>query len=144
MKRRQFIKASVLGPFAVASASPGLMGVKRAIGSPLVISTWEHGLAANETAMRILRSDGSSLDAVEAGARIPEADPRVTSVGYGGIPDRDGHVTLDASIMDADGNAGAVAFLEGIKHPVSVARLVMEKTKHVITHAKNQTERRPG
>ncbi|NOZ03400.1 MAG: N(4)-(beta-N-acetylglucosaminyl)-L-asparaginase [FCB group bacterium] len=109
-----------------------MRGVKRAIGNPLVISTWKHGLAANETAMRILQNGGSCLDAVEAGARVPEADPTVSSVGYGGIPDRDGHVTLDASIMDADGNAGAVAFLEGIKHPVSVARLVMEKTKHVM------------
>lgn len=72
------------------------------------------------------------MDAVEAGARVPEGDPKETSVGLGGLPDRDGHVTLDACIMDEQGNIGSVAFLEGIVHPVSVARLVMEKTPHVM------------
>ena len=75
---------------------------------------------------------GKALDGVEAGARIPEADPNDTSVGYGGYPDRDGHVTLDACIMDHLGNAGSVTFLEGIMHPISVARAVMEKTPHVM------------
>ena len=75
---------------------------------------------------------GKALDGVEAGARIPEADPNDTSVGYGGYPDRDGHVTLDACIMDHVGNAGSVTFLEGIMHPISVARAVMEKTPHVM------------
>ncbi|MFN9862601.1 MAG: N(4)-(beta-N-acetylglucosaminyl)-L-asparaginase, partial [Bacteroidota bacterium] len=83
-------------------------------------------------AWAILSKGGTALDAVEAGARVPEGDPKETSVGLGGLPDRDGHVTLDACIMDEQGNIGSVAFLEGIVHPVSVARLVMEKTPHVM------------
>jgi N4-(beta-N-acetylglucosaminyl)-L-asparaginase len=80
----------------------------------------------------VLANGGRALDAVEAGARIPEGDPNETSVGLGGLPDRDGHVTLDACIMDESGNCGAVACLQHIVHPVSVARLVMEKTPHVM------------
>jgi N4-(beta-N-acetylglucosaminyl)-L-asparaginase len=72
------------------------------------------------------------LDAVEAGVKIPEADPENHSVGYGGLPDRDGRVTLDACIMDEKSNCGSVMCLENIIHPISVARLVMEKTPHVI------------
>ncbi len=82
-------------------------------------------------AWKILSSGGRALDAVEAGARVPEGDPRETSVGLGGLPDRDGRVTLDACIMDEFSNCGAVACLEHIVHPVSVARKVMEKTPHV-------------
>ena len=99
---------------------------------PVVISTWEHGLPANEAAWKVLSRGGYSLDAVEAGVRMPEGDPHITTVGYGGIPDADGKVTLDASIMDEKGRAGSVAFLEHIKHPVSVARLVMEQTPYVM------------
>ncbi|MEB3323354.1 MAG: N(4)-(beta-N-acetylglucosaminyl)-L-asparaginase, partial [Synechococcaceae cyanobacterium] len=98
---------------------------------PLVVSTWNHGLPANRTAWEVLAGSGA-LDAVEAGVRVVEADPTVTSVGYGGYPDRDGRVTLDACIMDGDGRAGAVAFLEGIMHPISVARKVMDQTPHVM------------
>jgi len=72
------------------------------------------------------------MDAAEAGARVPEADPETTSVGFGGLPDEKGNVTLDACIMDSTGNAGSVAFIQNIKHPVSVARKVMEDTKHVM------------
>jgi len=72
------------------------------------------------------------MDAAEAGARIPEADPTSTSVGLGGLPDEKGNVTLDACVMDFTGNAGSVAFLQNFKHPVSVARKVMEDTKHVM------------
>ncbi len=82
-------------------------------------------------AWKILSSGGRALDAVEAGARVPEGDPGETSVGLGGLPDRDGRVTLDACIMDEFSNCGAVACLEHIVHPVSVARKVMEKTPHV-------------
>ncbi len=99
---------------------------------PTVISTWKHGLAANEAAWKVLISGGSALDAVEQGVRVAEDDATVTSVGYGGMPDETGQVTLDAAIMDWRGNAGAVAFLEHIKNPISVARLVMEETKHVM------------
>jgi len=97
-----------------------------------VASTWDFGIAANQAAWRILGSGGHALDAVEAGARVPEADLKNHSVGKGGYPDRDGHVTLDASIMDADGNCGAVAAIEHIAHPISVARRVMERTPHVL------------
>lgn len=99
---------------------------------PMSIATWGPNVKAVDAAMQSLKTNGSSLDAVEAGARVPEADPNDTSVGYGGLPDRDGHVTLDACIMDWKGNAGSVTFLEGIMHPISVARKVMEKTPHVM------------
>ncbi len=99
---------------------------------PLVVSTWNHGLAANEAAWKILEADGRALDAVEQGVRVSEADPEVRSVGFGGLPDREGNVTLDSCIMDETGNAGSVAFLQDIMHPVSVARKVMEETPHVM------------
>lgn len=99
---------------------------------PIVISTWNHGLPANEAAWKILTAQGRSLDAVEKGVMVAEADPKINSVGYGGFPDRDGKVTLDACIMDEQGNCGSVAFLQHIKHPISVARMVMEKTPHVM------------
>lgn len=101
-------------------------------GKPVVISTWNHGLPANAAAWEILDKGGYALDAVEAGVRITEADPEVITVGYGGLPDASGKVTLDACIMDERGNAGAVACLEQIMHPISVARLVMEQTPHVM------------
>ena len=99
---------------------------------PLIVSTWRHGLPANEKAWEVLKNGGSALDAVEQGVRVVEADPAITSVGYGGRPDREGHVTLDACIMDETGNAGSVAFLQDIMHPISVARKVMEDTPHVM------------
>lgn len=98
---------------------------------PLVVSTWNQP-KANAAAEAVLQRGGRALDAVEAGVRVPEADPNDTSVGYGGLPDRDGHVTLDACIMDEKGNAGSVTFLEHIMHAISVARAVMEKTPHVM------------
>ena len=97
----------------------------------IVISTWAPNIKANAEAWKILENGGRALDAVESGVQIPEADPNDQSVGYGGLPDRDGKVTLDASIMDEFGNCGAVMFLENIVHPIKVARLVMEKTPHV-------------
>ncbi|MEZ5104051.1 MAG: N(4)-(beta-N-acetylglucosaminyl)-L-asparaginase [Draconibacterium sp.] len=103
---------------------------------PIVISTWNHGLPANEKAWEILKNGGYSLDAVEQGVRVPEGDPKVITVGYGGIPDAKGKVTLDACIMDEKGRAGSVAYLQHIKHPISVARLVMEKTPHVMLTGK--------
>jgi len=128
MKRRSFIKTSAAGLVApTALVSNNSKPIKNRMGKPIVISTWNHGLPANDAAMAILRQNGSALDAVEAGVRVPEADPESQSVGYGGRPDEDGHVTLDACIMDSFGNAGAVAFLKDIKHPISVARKVMDK-----------------
>ena len=98
----------------------------------IVLSTWEHGLTVNNAAWEVLFKGGSSMDAVEAGARVSEADLKNTSVGFGGLPDEQGYVTLDACVMDSNGNAGSVAFLQNINHPVSVARKVMEETKHVM------------
>jgi N4-(beta-N-acetylglucosaminyl)-L-asparaginase len=99
---------------------------------PIVISTWDFGKAANAEAWKILEKGGRALDAVEAGVKIPEADPNNQTVGYGGLPDRDGRVTLDACIMDENYNCGSVMALEHIIHAISVARLVMEKTPHVV------------
>ena len=100
-------------------------------GNPIVISTWDEGLAANKGAWEILGYNGRALDAVEAGVRVTEASLNCC-VGLGANPDRDGIVTLDACIMDEFANCGSVAFLERIKHPISVARRVMEKTPHVM------------
>ncbi|MDZ4667274.1 MAG: N(4)-(beta-N-acetylglucosaminyl)-L-asparaginase [bacterium] len=99
---------------------------------PVVISTWHFGIQANEAAWKVLANGGKALDAVEAGVKVPEADANERSVGYGGRPDRDGRVTLDACIMDELANIGSVASLEFIKHPISVARAVMEKSPHVM------------
>ena len=99
---------------------------------PIVLSTWDFGLKANEEAWKVLAVGGRALDAVEQGVKLVEADPSERSVGYGGRPDRDGRVTLDACIMDENLNIGSVACLEHIMHPISVARAVMEKTPHVM------------
>ncbi|MEJ7913594.1 MAG: N(4)-(beta-N-acetylglucosaminyl)-L-asparaginase [Chitinophagaceae bacterium] len=98
---------------------------------PVVLSTWAPNVSANAEAWKTLGRGGRAIDAVEAGVGIPEADPLDQSVGYGGLPDRDGKVTLDACLMDDKGNCGAVMFLEGIMHPSKVARLVMDKTPHL-------------
>lgn len=102
------------------------------VNKPIVLSTWDFGLKANEEAWTVLGKGGRALDAVEKGVRLVENDPNERSVGYGGRPDRDGRVTLDACIMDENYNIGSVACLENIKNPISVARAVMEKTPHVM------------
>lgn len=101
-------------------------------GFPLVISTWKHGIPANEAAWKILSAGGNALDAAEQGVRVTESDTTNRSVGLTGYPDRDGIVTLDASIMNDAGMAGSVAFVSGVEHPISLARMVMEKTPHVM------------
>lgn len=134
ISRRSFVLKSSLAVAGLSFVEKGLSQTS-ANGTgkiPVVISTWNHGLPANEAAWEILTRGGYSLDAVEAGVRIPEGDPEVITVGYGGIPDASGKVTLDACIMDEKGRAGSVACLEHIIHPISVARLVMEKTPHVM------------
>jgi len=131
--RRSFIKKSTAVLPVICFSNQMFAGTFGEAGNfPVVVSTWNHGIPANQAAWEILVKGGSALDAVEAGVRIPEADPEVITVGYGGIPDADGKVTLDACIMDEKGRAGSVTFLEHIKHPISVARLVMEKTPHVM------------
>lgn len=128
--RREFLKLSALGAGILPVSDVLASGPQ--VNKPIVISTWNFGIQANVEAWKILSSKGRALDAVEAGAKVPEGDPKETSVGLGGLPDRDGRVTLDSCIMDEHGNCGSVAFLEHIVHPVSVARLVMEKTPHVM------------
>lgn len=99
---------------------------------PIVISTWPFGMPANEAAWELLRAGGSALDAVETGISHCEDDPSVDSVGWGGLPDSAGEVTLDASIMDHTGRCGAVACLHHVRHAIRVARMVMELTPHVM------------
>lgn len=150
MKRRNFINLATLA--AVGAAIPKSMAnvfggrvepmapditVK---GRPIVISTWNHGLAANEAAWTILSKGKSALDAVEAGVRVTESDPLNHSVGLGGLPDRDGKVTLDACIMNHEQECGAVAYLQDIENPISVARKVMETTPHVLLVGKGAKE----
>jgi len=141
MKRRTFFKFGLTTTALALLKSNGIFGkpipkeqpksdlIKR---SNIVISTWSHGIKANEEAWKILSNGGKSIDAVEAGVKITEADITNRSVGIGGRPDREGHVTLDACIMDENSKCGSVACLEGIKHPISVARAVMDKTPHVM------------
>lgn len=106
---------------------------------PVIISTWNNQ-KANEKALQVIRDGGTAIDGIEAGIRIPEADPNDMSVGYGGRPDREGHVTLDACIMASNGDCGAVTYMQYIKHPISVARKVMEDTPHVILSGEGATQ----
>jgi N4-(beta-N-acetylglucosaminyl)-L-asparaginase len=129
--RRKFLQLGTLASFASITKLFGGDKSVVQVTKPVVVSTWNFGLGANEEAWKILSTNGRALDAVEAGARVPEGDPKETTVGLGGLPDRDGRVTLDSCIMDEFANCGAVACLEHIVHPVSVARKVMEKTPHV-------------
>jgi N4-(beta-N-acetylglucosaminyl)-L-asparaginase len=131
MKRRDFLKTGAIG-ITVPSVIFGDSNINTNKNNPIILSTWNHGLPANDAAWKVLENDGSAMDAAEAGARVAEEDPTITSVGFGGLPDEQGNVTLDACVMDSNGNAGSVAFLQNIKHPVSVARKVMEDTKHVM------------
>ncbi|MEI2739702.1 MAG: N(4)-(beta-N-acetylglucosaminyl)-L-asparaginase [Chitinophagaceae bacterium] len=133
VNRRKFIKASAFTGFAslltkgaLSMDTPG--NVK---GKPVVISTWSAGINANKGAWEILSIGGRALDAVEKGVMVTESEQNCC-VGLGANPDRDGFVTLDACIMDEFSNCGSVAFLERIKHPIAVARRVMEKTPHVM------------
>lgn len=132
INRRKFLQlTSLTAPLLAPRDTLAL--TKNAGTKPIVISTWEFGKEANSEAWKILGSGGKVIDAVEAGVKIPEADPNNNSVGYGGLPDRDGKITLDACIMDgSDLACGSVAFLEHILHPISVAKLVMQKTPHVM------------
>ncbi|MEK7200211.1 MAG: isoaspartyl peptidase/L-asparaginase, partial [Bacteroidota bacterium] len=129
LHRRRFLQLGSLGlgTFSFAGFTAG----KAAVRKPIVISTWDAGIEANKAAWKVLRSGGRALDAVEQGVMVTEAS-RNCCVGLGANPDRDGYVTLDSCIMDEKANCGSVAFLERIKHPVSVARRVMEKTPHVM------------
>lgn len=125
--RREFMKSVaaatlVAADFTAAEPPPS---------EPVFLSTWAHGKPANERAAEVFQAGGSLLDAVEKGINVPENDPNVTSVGYGGLPNEEGVVELDAAIMDGTRHrAGAVCSLHSIKNPISVARQVLEKTRH--------------
>src|SRR5688572_868670 len=135
MNRRDFMSLPILG--ASLALAEKTLGQKTApvltvrVKTPVVVSTWDSGITANNAGWPILKHGGRGLDAVEAAGRASEAEPSCC-VGLAAWPDRDGRVTLDSCIMDGNGDCGAVSFLERIKHPVSVARKVMETTPHVL------------
>jgi N4-(beta-N-acetylglucosaminyl)-L-asparaginase len=142
MKRRKFIKnsslgyAGILGAGALSACADDKSESKIENAAvpeikPVVVCTWDFGNASAK-AWSVLEPGGNALDAAEAGVMIEEANPDNQTVGLGGRPDRDGHVTLDACIMDYNGGCGSVMALEGFVHPISVARKVMEETPHVI------------
>jgi N4-(beta-N-acetylglucosaminyl)-L-asparaginase len=142
--RRKFIKISAAGASLAAlskSAIAKTVSLKAEANFPIVISTWDFGILANKEAWKTLEKGGRALDAIEAGARVPEElDITNGTVGRTGTPDRDGHVTLDSCIMDELGNCGSVAAMENIAHPISVARMVMERTPHVMLVGEGATQ----
>lgn len=127
MDRRNFIGMLPVLPMISALEKKDTTGF-----GPIVISTWDFGRYANAVSWKTMEKGGSALDAVEKGINLVEEDEHNQTVGRGGLPDREGHVTLDACIMDQDSNCGSVMGLEQITHAISVARKVMEKTPHVI------------
>lgn len=135
-ERRKFIKKSILGSAlfvpSIANAFKNSPRVPKVGVKPLILSTWNHGLPANAAAISKLKETGSILDAMETGVMDTELDMSNLSVGLQGLPDREGITTLDASIMTGDGSCGSVAFVRQVKHPISLARVVMEKTPHVM------------
>ena len=144
MSRRKFLKTGALGVGALLLAKCTPAGNKESKVTneekptppspvkPIVVSTWNHGMAANAAAWRVLDNGGSALDAVEQGVMVTESDADNRSVGLGGLPDKDGIVTLDACIMNHENECGSVACITDIEHPISVARKVMEDTPHVM------------
>ena len=138
LSRRDFLKQSSIAGVAATVFS----GVKvtrdvaaqpvQVPASPIAIAS-ANGLRAVEKAMEVIRSGGSTLDGVIAGVNLVEEDPEDMSVGYGGLPNEDGVVELDSSVMyGPTGRAGAVAALQGIMYPSKVARLVLDRTDHVL------------
>lgn len=137
--RRTFLKksliagSSLLVPATIANRmGSNIIKTRKKADRPLILSTWNHGMPANERAWEVLDERGSIIDAVEEGVKVTESDLSNLSVGLQGLPDREGIVTLDASIMKGDGSCGSVAFVRQIKHPISLARLVMDDTPHIM------------
>jgi N4-(beta-N-acetylglucosaminyl)-L-asparaginase len=128
--RRKFLRNSAISA-AFLQNTQLFASENQKKAKPIVIATWNNHKAC-KAAWEVIKNGGVALDAIETGLKVPEADPEDTSVGYGGMPDRDGNVTLDACIMDEKGRAGSVTFLQHIMHPISVARKVMEETPHVM------------
>ena len=133
MNRRRFLSTgSMAGAAILLGARCGSRG-EAPPGVERVIATYPSGVPAGEVALEILQAGGSALDAVERGVMVAEANPEDTSVGYGGYPNADGVVQLDAAIMNGTNlDAGSVAGVRGILHPTAVARRVMEDTPHVL------------
>lgn len=136
MRRRDFLLRGVAAGAGLL-ASPGLHPQDSAgsdsPGTPIIISTWGFGKAANLEALEILKAGGSVLDAVERGVMTAEANPAISTVGYGGYPNREGEVELDAAICEGKTrDGGAVCALTGFRHPVQVARKVMEDSPHLM------------
>ena len=132
MNRRGFIKNAGIASLGLGLKIDKTYSYSNSLSNyPIVIATWDVK-NATEKAWEILSSNGNSLDAIEQGCRVEEANKEGQSVGIGGLPDREGNVTLDACIMDHYGNCGSVVYLREIKHAISVARMVMEKTPHVM------------
>ncbi len=136
INRRQFIQTTALAAGSLALTGPISAVTKEkqmSADRPLFVSTWPFGKDANDRSLEVFEGGGSILDAVEMGIHVPEADASNASVGLGGIPNAEGVVQLDACIMDGEGQrAGSVAGIKDILHPISVARRVMDDTKHVM------------
>jgi len=136
--RRQFLKTTAAASVGAATlgSAPRVVGARshglpQQADGPLVISS-RNGMNAVERAMEVIKSGADALDAVVAGVNLVEEDPNDTSVGYGGLPNADGVVQLDAAVIHGPtGRAGSVACIEGIKYPSKVAKLVLERTDHV-------------
>jgi len=124
-------KPVVLDPNASQKLDPKAQSPLFKSQPNVILSTWEN-IEANKTAADLLANGRQLISAVEAGINTVENNTEDQSVGFGGKPDREGNVTLDACIMDSQGNAGSVTYLAKIKNAISVARKVMEKTPHVI------------
>src|SRR5215468_7622517 len=125
MNRREWM----LGTAAMAAAAQSLNGMA---AKNIVISS-ANGLRACARAMEILKTGGDTLDAVIAGVNIVEDDPEDNSVGYGGLPNEEGIVELDASVMHGPTRrAGSVASVQKIKNVARLAKTVMERTNHVM------------
>ncbi|MEZ4857615.1 MAG: N(4)-(beta-N-acetylglucosaminyl)-L-asparaginase [Flavobacteriaceae bacterium] len=148
MKRRKFIQNASLSSFGIVAATSTFACNESMSSSkekktnvvvsnhfPIVIATWNVP-EATAKAWETIQGGGSALDAIEKGCNVEEANAEGQSVGVGGLPDRDGNVTLDACIMNKEGDYGAVLYLQNIMHPISVARKVMENTPHVILAGK--------
>ena len=136
--RRNFLKTTSVGAATSIIGISNLQcqgsnsNIQKNPGGAIVLSTWDFGKVANQGAWEIISKGGTALDAVEAGVRITESDASNSTVGIGGLPDREGKITLDACIMDHKQRCGSVAFLENIEHPISVARSIMDNTPHVM------------
>jgi N4-(beta-N-acetylglucosaminyl)-L-asparaginase len=143
INRRRFLELPLLSlPLLAVERALGQTPVKLSslrVRGATVVSTWDSGITANNAAWPILSKKGKALDAVEAAGRASEDEPSCC-VGLAAYPDRDGKVTLDSCIMNGNGDIGAVSFLERIKHPVSVARKVMENTPHVLLSGEGAQE----